>query len=254
MRHILQANYPEHAEKVQFFVGDVRNIDSVRDVMYGANYVFHVATLKEVLSCGFFPMEAVRTNIIGTDNVITAVVENEIERVVFLSADKAVYPVSSMGMTKAVGEKVVAARAQKAFERGGTVLSYTRYGNVICSRGSVILLSIDQIRRKAPITITDPNMTRFLMNLDETVVLVAYQGVSNKVEKLKSIVNDLSSVAYIGDDINDIPCMEAVKKAGGIVGCPRNAVDDVKKIASYVSVYDGGDGVVRDFIEFIIKQ
>ena len=174
MRHILQARYPDYASKVQFYIGDVRNIDSVRDVMYGANYVFHAAALKEVPSCEFFPMEAVRTNIIGTDNVITAAVENRVERVVFLSTDKAAYPINSMGMTKAIGEKVVAARAQKAYERGGTVLSCTRYGNVMCSRGSVIPLFIDQIKRGAPITITDPKMTRFLMNLDEAVDLVAF--------------------------------------------------------------------------------
>ena len=174
MRHTLQAQYPEHAGKVQFYVGDVRNIDSVRDVMYGADYVFHAAALKEVPSCEFFPMEAVRTNIIGTDNVITAAVENRVKRVVFLSTDKAAYPINTMGMTKAVGEKVVQARAQKAFERDGTVLACTRYGNVMCSRGSVIPLFIDQIKRKAPITITDPNMTRFLMNLDEAVDLVTF--------------------------------------------------------------------------------
>lgn len=174
MRHSLQALYPEYAGKVQFYIGDVRNIDSVRDVMYAANYVFHAAALKEVPSCEFFPMEAVRTNIMGTDNVITAAVENNVEKVVFLSTDKAAYPINTMGMTKAIGEKVVQARAQKAFERSGTVLSCTRYGNVMCSRGSVIPLFIDQIKRKAPITITDPNMTRFLMNLDEAVELVAF--------------------------------------------------------------------------------
>ncbi len=174
MRHALQASYPAHAEKVHFYVGDVRNLDSVRDVMYGANYVFHAAALKEVPSCEFFPMEAVRTNILGTDNVITAAVENRVERVVFLSTDKAAYPINSMGMTKALGEKVVQARAQKAFERAGTVLSCTRYGNVMCSRGSVIPLFIDQIKQGKPITITDPGMTRFLMNLDEAVALVVF--------------------------------------------------------------------------------
>ena len=174
MRHTLQAQYPEHAAKVRFYVGDVRNIESVRDALYGANYIFHAAALKEVPSCEFFPMEAVRTNVIGTDNVITAAVENRVERVVFLSTDKAAYPINAMGMTKAVAEKVVAARSQTAFERGGTVLSCTRYGNVMCSRGSVIPLFIDQIKRKAPITITDPNMTRFLMNLDEAVDLVTF--------------------------------------------------------------------------------
>ena len=174
MRHVLQADYPQYSSKVKFFLGDVRNIDSVRDVMCGANYVFHAAALKEVPSCEFFPMEAVKTNIIGTDNVITAAVENHVERVVFLSTDKAAYPINSMGMTKAIGEKVVAARAQKAYERAGTVLSCTRYGNVMCSRGSVIPLFIDQIKNNQPITITDPNMTRFLMNLDEAVDLVAF--------------------------------------------------------------------------------
>ena len=174
MRHTLQANYPEYAHKVKFFIGDVRNLDSVREAMYGVQYIFHAAALKEVPSCEFFPMEAVRTNIIGTDNVISAAVENEVERVVFLSTDKAAYPINSMGMTKAVGEKIIQARAQTAFDRSGTVLACTRYGNVMCSRGSVIPLFIDQIKRKAPITITDPNMTRFLMNLDEAVDLVAF--------------------------------------------------------------------------------
>ena len=174
MRHTLQAKYPEYASKVKFYIGDVRDINSVRDAMYGANYVFHAAALKEVPSCEFFPMEAVRTNVIGTDNVITAAVENKVERVVFLSTDKAAYPINSMGMTKAVAEKIVSARAQVAYDRAGTVLCCTRYGNVMCSRGSVIPLFIDQIKRKAPITITDPNMTRFLMNLDEAVDLVAF--------------------------------------------------------------------------------
>lgn len=174
MRHTLQAQYPNYIAKVQFYIGDVRNIDSVRSVMYGANFVFHAAALKEVPSCEFFPMEAVKTNIIGTDNVITAAVENKVERVVFLSTDKAAYPINTMGMTKAVGEKIVAARAQKAFEHSGTVLSCTRYGNVMCSRGSVIPLFIEQIKNHRPITITNPSMTRFLMNLDEAVDLVAF--------------------------------------------------------------------------------
>ena len=174
MRHTLQAQYPAYAGKVRFFIGDVRNLDSVRDAFYGANYIFHAAALKEVPSCEFFPMEAVKTNIIGTDNVITAAVENKVERVVLLSTDKAAYPINSMGMTKAVAEKVVQARAQTAYDRSGTVLACTRYGNVMCSRGSVIPLFIDQIKRHNPITITDPNMTRFLMNLDEAVDLVAF--------------------------------------------------------------------------------
>lgn len=174
MRHVLQSRYPDYANKVQFYIGDVRNMESVREAMYGVNYVFHAAALKEVPSCEFFPMEAVYTNILGTDNVISAAVENRVNRVVFLSTDKAAYPINTMGMTKAIGEKVIQARAQKAFERSGTVLCCTRYGNVMCSRGSVIPLFIDQIKQGDPITITDPNMTRFLMNLDEAVDLVAF--------------------------------------------------------------------------------
>lgn len=201
MRHSLQASYPEHANKVKFFIGDVRNIESVRDVLYGANYIFHAAALKEVPSCEFFPMEAVRTNIIGTDNVITAAVENNVERVVFLSTDKAAYPINSMGMTKAVAEKVVAARAQTAFERSGTVLCCTRYGNVMCSRGSVIPLFIDQIKRKAPITITDPNMTRFLMNLDEAVDLVAFAFENAEPGDLFIQKADASTIGDLADGV-----------------------------------------------------
>lgn len=174
LRHNLQAEHPDYAGKVKFIIGDVRSFNSVREALYGANYIFHAAALKEVPSCEFFPMEAVKTNIIGTDNVITAAVENKVERVVFLSTDKAAYPINTMGMTKAVGEKIVQARAKIAYERSGTVLACTRYGNVMCSRGSVIPLFIEQIKRGDPLTITDPCMTRFLMNLDEAVDLVAF--------------------------------------------------------------------------------
>ena len=174
MRHEYQAKYPDVAHKIKFYIGDVRSLESCRNAMPGVDYIFHAAALKQVPSCEFFPMEAVRTNVIGTDNVLTAAIEHHVKSVICLSTDKAAYPINTMGMTKAVGEKVVQARAQKAFERGGTVLACTRYGNVMCSRGSVIPLFIDQIKRKAPITITDPNMTRFLMNLDEAVDLVAF--------------------------------------------------------------------------------
>ena len=174
LRHVLQAEYPDRADRVVFYIGDIRSIDSVRDVMHGANYVFHAAALKVVPSCEFYPMEAVRTNIIGTDHVITAAVENHVERVILLSTDKAAYPVSVMGMTKAIGERIVQARAQKAYERGGTILASTRLGNIMCSRGSVIPQFIEQIKRKRPVTITDPNMTRFLMNSHETVDLISF--------------------------------------------------------------------------------
>ena len=174
MRHELQANQPELAKKVKFFIGDVRNIQSIRDTMPGVDYIFHAAALKQVPSCEFFPMEAVRTNIEGTDNLLHAAIEHKVKRVVCLSTDKAAYPINAMGISKAMMERVIYANARVAAERGDTVISCTRYGNVMCSRGSVIPLFIDQIKAGKPITITDPNMTRFLMNLDEAVDLVKF--------------------------------------------------------------------------------
>lgn len=174
MRHELQANYPEFYEKVKFYIGDVRNLQSVKDAMVGVNYIFHAAALKQVPSCEFYPMEAVRTNVIGTDNVLHAAIEEGVERVVCLSTDKAAYPINAMGTSKAMMEKVIFANARVAAQRGNTVICCTRYGNVMCSRGSVIPLFIDQIKAGRPITITDPNMTRFLMNLDEAVDLVQF--------------------------------------------------------------------------------
>ena len=174
MRHELQARCPEHAGKVRFYIGDVRNIQSLRDAMPGVDYIFHAAALKQVPSCEFFPMEAVRTNIEGTDNLLHAAVEAGVRRVVCLSTDKAAYPINAMGISKAMMEHVIAANARVAAERGDTVICCTRYGNVMCSRGSVIPLFIDQIRAGSPVTITDPNMTRFLMNLDEAVELVRF--------------------------------------------------------------------------------
>ena len=167
MRHELQAHYPDHYEKVKFYIGDVRNIQSLRDVMPGVNFIFHAAALKQVPSCEFFPMEAVRTNIEGTDNMLHAAIEANVERVVCLSTDKAAYPINAMGISKAMMEHVITANARVSAQRGGPVICCTRYGNVMCSRGSVIPLFVEQIRSGNPITITDPNMTRFLMNLDE---------------------------------------------------------------------------------------
>ena len=174
MRHELQAKHPEQAAKVKFYIGDVRNPQSVRDAMPGVDYIFHAAALKQVPSCEFFPMEAVRTNIIGTDNVLHAAIDYGVKRVVCLSTDKAAYPINAMGISKAMMEHVVFANARVSAERGGTVICCTRYGNVMCSRGSVIPLFSDQIRAGKPITITAPNMTRFLMNLDEAVDLVMF--------------------------------------------------------------------------------
>ncbi|MBQ1303773.1 MAG: polysaccharide biosynthesis protein, partial [Erysipelotrichaceae bacterium] len=174
MRHELQAKHPDLAKKVKFYIGDVRNPDSIRDAMHGVDYVFHAAALKQVPSCEFFPMEAVRTNIIGTDNMLHAAIAERVKRVVCLSTDKAAYPINAMGISKAMMERVIYANARVAAEQGNTVICCTRYGNVMCSRGSVIPLFIDQIKAGEPITITDPDMTRFLMNLDEAVDLVQF--------------------------------------------------------------------------------
>lgn len=173
MRHELQANHPEVFDKVSFYIGDVRDVRSVEDVMHGVDCVFHAAALKEVPSCEFFPMQAVQTNINGTDNVVHAAIKSGVESVVLLSTDKAAYPINAMGISKAMAEHVVYANAQRAAEYGTTV-SCTRYGNVMCSRGSVIPLFIEQIKAGHPLTITDPAMTRFMMNLDEAVDLVQF--------------------------------------------------------------------------------
>ncbi|MGI6237712.1 MAG: polysaccharide biosynthesis protein [Candidatus Excrementavichristensenella sp.] len=175
MRHALQQEQPELAGKVRYFIGDVRDPRSVADAMAGVDYIFHAAALKQVPSCEFFPMEAVRTNVMGTDNVLHAAIAAGVKRVVCLSTDKAAYPINAMGISKAMMERVIYANARVAGEREkGTVICCTRYGNVMCSRGSVIPLFIDQIRAGKPITVTDPNMTRFLMNLDEAVELVRF--------------------------------------------------------------------------------
>ena len=174
MRHELQARYPDHAGKVKFYIGDVRDPHSIRDAMPGVDYIFHAAALKQVPSCEFFPMQAVKTNVEGTDNVLREAIEHKVKRIVCLSTDKAAYPINAMGISKAMMERVIYANARVAAERGDTVICCTRYGNVMCSRGSVIPLFVDQIRAGDPITITNPEMTRFLMNLDEAVELVRF--------------------------------------------------------------------------------
>lgn len=174
MRHELQAKHPEHAKKVKFYIGDVRDPQSIRDAMPGVDYIFHAAALKQVPSCEFFPMQAVKTNVEGTDNMLHAAIEAGVKRIVCLSTDKAAYPINAMGISKAMMEHVITANARVAAERGDTVICCTRYGNVMCSRGSVIPLFVDQIRAGNPITITNPDMTRFLMNLDEAVDLVKF--------------------------------------------------------------------------------
>lgn len=171
MRHEYQAKMPDVAHKIKFYIGDVRDLQSVRGAMHGVDYIFHAAALKQVPSCEFFPMEAVRTNVIGTDNVLTAAIEEGVECVICLSTDKAAYPINSMGMTKAIEEKVAIAKSRMS---GKTKICCTRYGNVMCSRGSVIPLWIDQIKAGNPITVTEPNMTRFIMSLEEAVDLVLF--------------------------------------------------------------------------------
>ncbi len=171
MRHEYQAKYPDVASKIKFYIGDVRSLQSCKDAMHGVDYIFHAAALKQVPSCEFFPMEAVRTNIIGTDNVLTAAIEEGVKSVICLSTDKAAYPINAMGTSKAMEEKVAIAKSRNS---GNTKICCTRYGNVMCSRGSVIPLWIDQIRAGNPITLTEPKMTRFIMSLDEAVDLVLF--------------------------------------------------------------------------------
>ena len=171
MRHEFQTKMPDVAEKITFYIGDVRDLQSVKNAMHGVDYIFHAAALKQVPSCEFFPIEAVKTNVLGTENVLTAAIEAGVKNVVCLSTDKAAYPVNAMGTSKAMMEKVVVAKSRTTTE---TKICCTRYGNVMCSRGSVIPLWIDQIRNKKPITITEPTMTRFIMSLDEAVDLVLF--------------------------------------------------------------------------------
>ncbi len=173
MRHEFQSKMPDVAEKIKFYIGDVRDIASVRNAMYGVDYIFHAAALKQVPSCEFFPIEAVKTNVLGTENVLTAAIEAGVKNVVCLSTDKAAYPVNAMGTSKAMMEKVIVAKSRTVSPEK-TKICCTRYGNVMCSRGSVIPLWIDQIKAGKPITITDPNMTRFIMSLDEAVDLVLF--------------------------------------------------------------------------------
>ena len=171
MRHEFQAKMPEVAEKIKFYIGDVRDIQSVRNAMHGVDYIFHAAALKQVPSCEFFPIEAVKTNVIGTDNVLTAAIDEGVETVICLSTDKAAYPVNAMGTSKAMMEKVIVAKSRTT---NSTKICCTRYGNVMCSRGSVLPLWMDQIKAGNPITVTEPNMTRFIMTLDEAVDLVLF--------------------------------------------------------------------------------
>lgn len=209
MRHEFQAKMPEVAEKIKFYIGDVRDLQSVKNAMHGVDYIFHAAALKQVPSCEFFPMEAVHTNVIGTDNVLTAAIEEGVKSVICLSTDKAAYPVNAMGITKALEERVAVAKSRTT---DTTKICCTRYGNVMCSRGSVIPLWIDQIRNGQPITVTDGTMTRFIMSLDEAVdlVLFAFEHGENGdilVQKAPACTIKIQAEAVcelFGGDKNDI--------------------------------------------------
>lgn len=173
MRHEFQAKCPEAANKIKFFIGDVRDPQSVRNAMHGVDYIFHAAALKQVPSCEFFPLEAVKTNVYGTENVLTAAIEAGVRSVICLSTDKAAYPVNAMGTSKAMMEKVIVAKSRTVSPEK-TKICCTRYGNVMCSRGSVIPLWIEQMKAGNPITVTEPKMTRFIMSLEEAVDLVLF--------------------------------------------------------------------------------
>ena len=197
MRHEFQAKMPDVAEKIKFFIGDVRDLASVKNAMHGVDYIFHAAALKQVPSCEFFPIEAVKTNVLGTDNVLTAAIDAGVKTVICLSTDKAAYPVNAMGTSKAMMEKVIVAKS-RTVSPDKTKICCTRYGNVMCSRGSVIPLWIEQIKAGNPITITEPNMTRFIMSLDEAVDLVLFafeHGVSGDILVQKAPACTISVLA-----------------------------------------------------------
>ena len=204
LRHELQAKHPDYSEKVRFFIGDVRDFNSIRDAVDGVDFIFHAAALKQGPSCEFFPIEAVKTNVLGTENMLNAAIQAKVKNVVCLSTDKAAYPINAMGISKAMMEKVIRANALRAVEKGGTIISCTRYGNVMCSRGSIIPLFIEQIKSGIPITITDPYMTRFLMNLDEAVDLVMFAFEHAKPGDLFVQKSDASTIGVLGQAVQKL--------------------------------------------------
>ena len=206
MRHEFQAKMPHVANKIKFYIGDVRDIQSVKNAMHGVDYVFHAAALKQVPSCEFFPLEAVKTNVLGTDNVLTAAIEAGVKSVICLSTDKAAYPVNAMGTSKAMMEKVVVAKSRTS---GDTKICCTRYGNVLCSRGSVVPLWIDQIKAGNPITVTEPAMTRFVMSLEEAVGLVLFafeNGESGDILVQKAPACTIETLAKAVCELFEVDC------------------------------------------------
>jgi UDP-N-acetylglucosamine 4,6-dehydratase len=206
MRHELQTNMPEFAEKVKFYIGDIRDLASVKNAMHNVDYIFNAAALKQVPSCEFFPLEALKTNVIGTDNVLTAAIEEGVKKVICLSTDKAAYPVNAMGTSKAMMEKVIVAKSRTVSPEK-TKICCTRYGNVMCSRGSVIPLWIEQIRNGQPITLTEPLMTRFIMSLDEAVDLVLFafeKGISGDILVQKAPACTIMTLALAICELFDV--------------------------------------------------
>lgn len=203
MRHFYQKEYPEYSDKLKFYIGDVRNIDSIKNAMHGVDYVFHAAALKQVPSCEFFPIEAVKTNVLGTENVLTAAIEAGVKKIICLSTDKAAYPVNAMGTSKAMMEKVIVAKS-RTVNPDKTKICCTRYGNVMCSRGSIIPLFIEQIKSGKPITITNPAMTRFLMNLDEAVDLVLFAFEHARPGDLFVQKSDASTIGVLGQAVQKL--------------------------------------------------
>ncbi len=215
MRHEFQAKMPEVSDKIKFFIGDVRDLASVKNAMHGVDYIFHAAALKQVPSCEFFPLEAVKTNVIGTDNVLTAAIDEGVKTVICLSTDKAAYPVNAMGTSKAMMEKVIVAKS-RTVDPEKTKICCTRYGNVMCSRGSVIPLWIEQIKEGKPITITEPTMTRFIMSLDEAVDLVLFafeHGVSGDILVQKA---PACTIGVLAEAVKELFCPETDVKVIGI--------------------------------------
>lgn len=215
MRHEFQAKMPEVSDKIKFFIGDVRDLASVKNAMHGVDYIFHAAALKQVPSCEFFPLEAVKTNVFGTDNVLTAAIDEGVKTVICLSTDKAAYPVNAMGTSKAMMEKVIVAKS-RTVDPQKTKICCTRYGNVMCSRGSVIPLWIEQIREGKPITITEPAMTRFIMSLDEAVELVLFafeHGVSGDILVQKA---PACTIGALAEAVKELFCPETDIKIIGI--------------------------------------
>ena len=215
MRHYYQAYYPEEYEKLKFFIGDVRDPASIKNAMYGVDYVFHAAALKQVPSCEFFPIEAVKTNVLGTNNVLDCAISEGVKKIICLSTDKAAYPVNAMGTSKAMMEKVVVAKA-RTVSPDKTTVCCTRYGNVMCSRGSVIPLFIDQMREGKPLTLTEPSMTRFIMSLEEAVDLVLFAFENGQSGDILVQKSPACTIEVLAQAVKELFCPDAETKVIGI--------------------------------------